>query len=582
MPEEVPALPRWAVAVLGALCAAAGLYTLYRGAAVTLEYFDGYQFLVTTKRLAGNRSTGPFNFYRPPLLALLDLPALWIAQRGALANAAYTRGPHLVAALLGLFSGWTLYYTFTAALERRLALLGVALFVTGRLFLRYGSLTMADLLSMAFAALAVGLHLRALDRPSFARDALVGVALGLGAAAKYPILLMGAVVLLTELLMAWKRRRLPARRLGGLAVSGAATVVTFLAVMAVVYGLAVGWNQLGHLLPAVREGFRLGTEISQAYPGETRWDNAVMISAVIAWPILALAVFGIVLALKERQERDLPFLAWLFGMGGIFVTAIGHNEVRYLLPEIPALIYFAVRAAQWSLRRAPSSVVAGAGVVALALACAWGGIRQAWADADPAFRADTPRRAAAAMARLHRPGGQYHWMGPFSCIYPVSRVPLPRDEFFDSFNLYGPALVYFLDQPATPLPSLTEARDGDAVVVPGPGCNGLVLPATPPAPWIVHGASRRRLIAVAGGYATAEKDLELSVVSQPGGLSLRVVKGAVSAGVQRTLIVSDPSPRSIGPLPLAAGSLVSLGTRGGQELRGIELLELTQVAIPAR
>src|SRR5688500_13648976 len=103
-PGEAPSLPRWAAAVPGALCALVMAYTLYRGAVVTLEYFDGYQFLVTAKRLAGDRATAGFNLVRPPLLALLDLPALWLAQRGAPANLGYTLGPHLTAALLSVAS----------------------------------------------------------------------------------------------------------------------------------------------------------------------------------------------------------------------------------------------------------------------------------------------------------------------------------------------------------------------------------------------------------------------------------------------------------------------------------------------
>src|SRR3954469_12630084 len=146
MTAEAPTLPRWAVAVLRVLCALAVVYTFYRGAVVTLEYFDGYQFLVTAKWLAGDRASGGFNLVRPPLLALLDLPALWIADHGAPANLGYTLGPHLTAALLAVLSAGAVHYAFTAALDRRMALLGVVLLVTSRLFVRYGSLTMADLL----------------------------------------------------------------------------------------------------------------------------------------------------------------------------------------------------------------------------------------------------------------------------------------------------------------------------------------------------------------------------------------------------------------------------------------------------
>src|SRR5205823_9362466 len=120
---------------------------------------------------------------------------------------------------------------------------------------------------MSLGALAVGLRLRAMNRPSWGGDALVGLAIGLGAAAKYPLMLMGAVVVLAELLVAVKRRRLPARRLGGLLVSGAASAATFLAVLALVYGLGTGAKQLAHLPLAMRDALAFSAGAAKALPG---------------------------------------------------------------------------------------------------------------------------------------------------------------------------------------------------------------------------------------------------------------------------------------------------------------------------
>ncbi len=208
------------------------------------------------------------------------------------------------------------------------------------------------------------------------------------------------------------------RRLRGLEVSAIAFVLTFVAVEALAWWLAMGTAALGRLPAAIAEIFTVTTGLVHPLPGETRWDNAVMIAATTAWPVLALAVLGLILLAKDREERDLPFLAWLVGMGGILIASVGHNEVRYLLPAIPALIYFAVRAVEWLARRALSPALVGAGVTALALSCAFGGARQAWADGDPAFRADTARRAAAAMSRVRQSGGQLHWIRP-----PILHLP---------------------------------------------------------------------------------------------------------------------------------------------------------------
>jgi hypothetical protein len=574
-------LPRWSVATVAGLCVVALAYTLYRGAVVSLEYFDGFQFLVTARKLAGGLPQGGFNLVRPPLIALLDVPALWIAGHGGPANLAYTRGPHLTAALLSLLSAFAVYYALRASLETPFALLGVALFVTGRLFVRYGSLTMADIVSMAGGALAVGLHVRSIERPRWAHDILCGVSIGVAASAKYPLLLMGGVVVMTEVLVALSRRRLPLRRILALGTTGVVAALSFVGVLSLAYGLGLGWSAVKHLPGILGDTLKQAGSLVYARPGESRWDNASMIAAVTAWPILALAVLGLVLAAKERQPRDYPFAAWLVCVGGVLIATIGHNEVRYLVPIFPALIYFAVRGVEWLLRRAPSPRVAGTAVAVLALGCSWGGVRQALADADPVFRADTERKAAVALARARRPGGRLRWIGPFSCLYPVSRVPLVYDEFFDAFNFYGPSMIYFLGEPAEVIPSFLAAGDGDAVVVAGPNCNGAALPDRPPAPWSVYGVARRPLTRLGDQLATADGALVLRLVSRPGGLALTVMRGPSAApSVERQLFVSVPGPRLTGPLPLTSGSEIPLYTHDASDVR-LELLELRREIIAA-
>jgi hypothetical protein len=252
------------------------------------------------------------------------------------------------------------------------------------------------------------------------------------------------------------------------------------------------------------------------------------------------------------------------------------------LPAVPALIYFAVRGAEALLRRAPTPAAAGAGVVALVLACSWGGARQVLADADPVFRADTARKATVALHQLRRPGGHLRWLGGFSCIYPATRVELPRDEFFDSFNFHGPQMLYF-GESANAFPSLLFADDGDAVVDAGPNCNGLALPAVPPRPWAVHGVRRRSLVARGLTFATPEKDVAVSVFGGTAGVFLRVTAAPpLAAGTQRLLVVRDPGPRLVGPVRFEVGGQIALGGHDLGAVQGIDLLELTTVTIPVR
>jgi len=139
-------------------------------------------------------------------------------------------------------------------------------------------------------------------------------------------------------------------------------------------------------------------------------------------------------------------------------------------------------------------------------------------------------------------------------------------------------MLYFLGQPATVIPSLLAAGDGDAVVAAGPNCNGLALPATPPRPWTVYAVRRRPLVAQGLSFATAERDVSLSLSGGTGGVFLRVAAAAARPGVQQMLVVRDPAPRLV---PLV-GREIALGGRDLTAVQGIELLDLTVMTIPVR
>jgi hypothetical protein len=96
---------------------------------------------------------------------------------------------------------------------------------------------------------------------------------------------------------------------------------------------------------------------------------------------------------------------------------------------------------------------------------------------------------------------------------------------------------------------------------------------------VVQGVSRRPLKSTPGGYATAENDLALSVAAAPRAV-VRVTRGLPARPeAQRMLVVSDPWPRLLGPLPLTTGSEVACN---GAALKAVEVLELTVASIPAR
>ena len=86
-----------AVVALVATCA---VYTLWRGATLQVEYYDGYRYLANASRLLGEDVS--FDQIRPPLLTLLLVPVVALGRLGGPANAALVFGPHLFSAVLSL------------------------------------------------------------------------------------------------------------------------------------------------------------------------------------------------------------------------------------------------------------------------------------------------------------------------------------------------------------------------------------------------------------------------------------------------------------------------------------------------
>jgi 4-amino-4-deoxy-L-arabinose transferase-like glycosyltransferase len=477
MPGDRPAaLSRRTIALAAVLCALGGLWTLYRGAVLRLEYFDGYAYLMSAKRLAGDETVG-LSVVRPPLVALLHAPALALARMGAPANLGYTLAPHLLAACLSVAAAGALFVLFRSALGTGGALMGAALFVTGRFFVRYGAFTLADLPATGLAVLTVHLYVRALDGRRWRDDVYAGLAFGLTIASKYPLVLMGGVLVIAEALIAWRERRLSLRRVLGLAVTLALGAVVFAMFMAGVYLLAHGITPWAQML-AFFERDLTGNAAMQATSLEHRRDYAVMTAAAVAWPVLALAVVGLVRACMQRRRHDLVFLAWLFGLATPIVLVVPHTEARYLLPLVPPLLYFAVRAVDWLVSLLPRPWMKEAAVGVCLLTSSFSGARQAWADSDPLFVSDVQRLTARAVHTAQQPGGRLGWQGGFACLYPQRRIAMPADEFFNVFHFHTGSIQYFIGKPVQGLP-LAVARPGDVVVVPPPNCSGLALPKAP-------------------------------------------------------------------------------------------------------
>jgi hypothetical protein len=569
--------PRFAIVVCGGLCALAALLALHRATQVRIEYYDGHAYLNNAHRMAGNKSLS-FDRTRPPLTSLLQVPAALLAKAGPPAGVRHALGPHLTATLVALASALAVFFLLRqGGFPGPLALVGLLFLLWGRLFVRYASLTMADLPSVGAVALALGLYLRAVQHRRLTDYLWCGLAVGLAGACKFPLLVLGAVPVATELMLLIRQRAWSGRRLVSLVLLCLAAGVSFVAVAGLCFKLAFG----SPLPPAIRSLWgHFDVLVPAAMAGESRVDLLVMLPEAAAWPVLALGLVGLALAVRRPRDTDLAMLAALVILGLAFGKSMAHNETRYLYPLLPVLLYFAVRGLAWMVDRLPAAHERGLLMVSVSLMSLWGGLQQAWADADPVFFADTQRKSLLALLEARKPGGRLLWLRDFTCLYPQRRLPMPHDEYFDSFHANRNSLGHLLAEPLLPLATFRDARDGDAALEPGPLCYSLTLPSTPAAPWRVS-AVRRRPLTWSDSKELVSHDR--SVVLRPGSpkadLTLTVVKA--TAGIRYMVFIKDKNLRTAGPTALTVGQTLSFGA-GDKTIASAELLELSDRLIPAR
>ena len=80
---------------------------------------------------------------RPPLVPILELPALALVRASTPGSAVRIVAPHLTAAIVSLLSAAAVWWAFRRVFSVPYALLGTLLFVGGRFFVRYGAHVMA-------------------------------------------------------------------------------------------------------------------------------------------------------------------------------------------------------------------------------------------------------------------------------------------------------------------------------------------------------------------------------------------------------------------------------------------------------
>lgn len=603
--------------MLRLLIAIALLYTCHRAFVLRIEYYDGYQYLANARALLGD-PLAKFDHLRSPLMVLFQLPGMLIVRASAPGSVPRIVVPHLIAAFTSILTVAAVLWAFRRFFSPVWALFGTLLFVGGPFFVRYGAHVMADLLSAGGAAVTVATYVVARERRSVGAYVLSGIAFGVALSSKFPLVGLGPALVAAEGWYALRTRDFDRQRWLGLAVIGAVGVGLFAAIEGVVYVAIFGREGLGMLVDAVRPSslaatarFIWGTQLppevgsrgdagtllaqlASLESGES-WRDWCPMAVVMLGPMLLLAAGGAGVALVQRQDRDVPVLTWLGLLGGGIVFAIAHNEARYLLPVVPAVIYLAVRAVEAAVTtlsqrgfEAPSRPVTVriAAIVLLAAVLA-PGLRQAWLDRDPIFFSDVERRAALRMLEIRRAPGRLVWNRGWHTFTTRDVVRMRADEYFNTFTFTPANVEYFVDERVLMLAGLPgtaeelafdpKIEDGDAVLQAARAVYSTTnVPANgvPPVEvWQV-----RRMTLVRDGarlVSTVDPSISLQLGMLPDGERTVRADRAVGRWSARALFANHVAPRRLADVTLEAGLAASLGASSGEG--EIERLTLARV-----
>ena len=227
---------RQARCVLTGLVGLACVYTLHRAVVLRIEYYDGYDFLKNARALLHD-PLAQYWLLRPPLVSLLQLPAVALGRASAPGAAVRLVAPHLTAALLAILTAGAVFWVLLRPVGPTLALLGTVLFVSTPYFIHYAPHVMTDLPSAGWAAAAVALYTNARvanGRASWVRHGACGLALAGAVLSNFRLGTLWFALATAELWYGLRRRRADVRDWLGL---GFGAFVASLVCIAVFAGL---------------------------------------------------------------------------------------------------------------------------------------------------------------------------------------------------------------------------------------------------------------------------------------------------------------------------------------------------------
>jgi 4-amino-4-deoxy-L-arabinose transferase-like glycosyltransferase len=244
----------------------------------------------------------------------------------------------LVAVTFSLLSIWMVFEFANRAYGPKIALIASILLGVMPGFFWVSRVAMLETALIFFFSLALFFFFSWMRFSQNKMLILCGLAIGVGFLAKYQILVAGLVMIVTILILSWKKLRVRFSKFLLLPLIAILVVVPWVLVLYQINGL----GKFGELLYVVQEGGQDRAVYSARFPMpifyliEMTWPFNDIPVHPISLPLYIIGLCGLALWAYRRKIEDKFFLIW-FIVVYVFFTLIPNRQWRYVTPLFPVL-----------------------------------------------------------------------------------------------------------------------------------------------------------------------------------------------------------------------------------------------------
>jgi len=452
---------RYFILITASLLAALGIYLVWVALCLRIDFFDAYETLLNSRKIATLNSTTFYYWKRPFVLPILLSPVFILEHWGSNPNFSLI-GAHVGCTALFLLLLFTFYKFLRFEFSSLEALLGTFLLSGNSLLIHYAPFAKEDIPATLFTTAAFYFYWKA--RITGKRKLLFvsGLLIALAIGTRYNLIpVLCGILIAYEMIEQFlkKRQTLPAQnfkltaRLCALIFFPVALFLIFSSFVYTVLKLAPWTHSLSIFFQDMLKAYLMNS--ARENPN---WNYIFLLKTIPA-PLHFFGVYGLFLTFKERRPIALFFLVWLACFFIFQTYFIAVREARYLFPIFPAVYYFILKGAISALNRLleknsfakHSTAISVLFYTAIMVFPLREGFIECLKFKDPVYSYDLPGKISSAIIKKAGDADVF-WVGPYYTVYPKDFIFDRNDKVTYIYHFYGNAIEFYTGKTVYHLP----------------------------------------------------------------------------------------------------------------------------------